>query len=139
MQPSSATETATGAAPPTAGEQAAGPRFAAALGQKDFEAITSLLDAAVDFRGLTPRRNWEASSAQAVVDDILRQWFEDTDIIDEVVSIDADAFADRQRVAYRFRGHNADGPFVVEQQAYYTENDGRINWMRVVCSGFRPA
>jgi hypothetical protein len=31
-----------------------------------------------------------------------------------------------------------DGPFVVEQQAYYEERDGRIGWMRVVCSEFRP-
>jgi hypothetical protein len=29
--------------------------------------------------------------------------------------------------------------FVVEQQAYTTEKDGRINWMRVLCSGFRPS
>jgi len=26
---------------------------------------------------------------------------------------------------------------VVEQQAYFTERDGRIDWMRVLCSGFR--
>jgi len=25
---------------------------------------------------------------------------------------------------------------VVEQQAYLKENDGRIAWMRVVCTGF---
>jgi len=31
-----------------------------------------------------------------------------------------------------------DGPFIVEQQAYYTERDRRITWMRVLCSGFRP-
>ena len=32
----------------------------------------------------------------------------------------------------------ADGRFLVEQQAYIEERDGRIGWMRVVCSGFRP-
>jgi hypothetical protein len=41
-------------------------------------------------------------------------------------------------VSYRFRGHNADGPFVAEQHAYYTERDAHINYMRVLCSGFRP-
>jgi hypothetical protein len=30
------------------------------------------------------------------------------------------------------------GPFVVEQQAYYTDRSGQITWMRVLCSGFRP-
>ena len=115
-----------------------GRRFADALSRKDFDTITDLLDTGVDFRGLTPRRAWEASSAEVVVDDILRQWFEDSDELDELVSLEADSFADRQRVAYRFRGRNPDGPFVVEQQVYYTEQDGRINWMRVLCSGFRP-
>jgi hypothetical protein len=27
----------------------------------------------------------------------------------------------------------------VEQQAYLSTRDGQIDWMRVVCSGFRPA
>jgi hypothetical protein len=129
MPPSSATDAAVS---PALGDQ-----FATALGRKDFDAIMRLLDPRVDFRGLTPRRNWEATDAGAVVDDILRQWFEETDSLDEILSVESDAFADRQRVAYRFRGHNADGTFVVEQQAYYTENAGRIDWMRVLCSGFR--
>ena len=46
--------------------------------------------------------------------------------------------ADRQQLRYRFRGRNADGPMVVEQQAYFAERDGGIGWMRVVCSGCRP-
>jgi hypothetical protein len=45
---------------------------------------------------------------------------------------------DRERVGYRFRVRNPDGLFVVEQQAYLSGSDGRIEWMRVVCSGFRP-
>jgi hypothetical protein len=73
-----------------------------------------------------------------VVDDVLRFWFEDSDELEQVVAIGTDSFADRRRVGYRFEGRNPDGPFVVEQQAYYTERDGRIDWMRVVCSGFRP-
>jgi hypothetical protein len=38
-----------------------------------------------------------------------------------------------------WEAHDPDGRFVVEQQAYLAERDGRIGWMRVVCSGFRPA
>jgi hypothetical protein len=26
----------------------------------------------------------------------------------------------------------------VEQQAYLSERDGRIGWLRVLCSGYRP-
>ena len=134
MHSSSATET-TARADAT---DNVGRKFAEALGRKDFEGVMAQLDPAIDFRGLTPGRAWEASDARGVIDDILRQWFEDTDDLEEILSIETDSFADRERVAYRFRGRNADGSFVVEQQAYYTNKDGRISWMRVLCSGFRP-
>ena len=49
------------------------------------------------------------------------------------------AVGDRERVGYRFSGRNPDGRFVVEQQAYLSERDGRIGWMRALCSGFRRA
>ena len=112
--------------------------FADALSRKDFDEVTALLHPDVDFCGLTSRRVWEASDAKSVVDDILMSWFEPSDELERLVSMQTDAFADRARVGYRLEGHNPDGPFVVEQQAYYEERDGRIGWMRVMCSGFRP-
>lgn len=120
------------------GDAQIGAAFAQALGRKDFDAIDGLLDSAIDFRGLTPGRAWEAIGSRAVIDEVLTRWFEESDRLEEIESIRTDAFADRERVAYRFRGVNPNGPFVVEQQAYYTERDGRIDWMRVLCSGFRP-
>ena len=37
------------------------------------------------------------------------------------------------------RSRNPEGSFVVEQQGYLTTGeDGRIEWMRLVCSGYRP-
>lgn len=57
----------------------------------------------------------------------------------ELETLESDAFADRERVGYRFSVNNSDGRFLVEQQAYLEERDGQIGWMRVVCSGFRPA
>jgi hypothetical protein len=65
-------------------------------------------------------------------------WLEDKDEIESVESVESDAVADRERVGYRFGVRNPDGRFLVEQQAYLAEMDGRIGWMRVVCSGFRP-
>lgn len=120
-----------------ASEPKLGPAFAQALGRKDFDQIMRLLHPEIDFRGLTPGRNWEATGPHAVVEDVLRQWFEDSDELERVISIETDSVADRDRVAYRFHGRNQDGPFIVEQQAYYSERDGRIDWMRVLCSGFR--
>jgi SnoaL-like domain len=122
----------------TASESNLGRAFAEALGHKEFDRVAALLAPDVDFRALTPRRAWEATGTQAVVDDVLRQWFEDSNQLEQVISIETDSVADRQRVAYRFHGRNQDGPFVVEQQVYYSERDGGIDWMRVVCSGFRP-
>jgi hypothetical protein len=116
-----------------------GTQFAEALAAKDFDRVQSLLHPEIDFAGLTPRRSWAAGDPARVIDDVLRQWFEDADEVDEVLSIETEAVADRERVGYRFAGHNGDGAFVVEQQAYLSERDGRIDWMRVICSGMRPA
>lgn len=115
-----------------------GAAFAHALSKKDFAALNALLHPEIDFRGLTPRRHWEASTPDDVIQGILRQWFEDSDHIDELVHVETDAFADCQRVAYRFHVTNPDGRYLVEQQAYLQERDGKIGWMRVLCSGFRP-
>ena len=139
MHSSSATDTR-GEPDEAAGAATGGPlgrTFAEALGRKDFDAVRPLLDPEIDFRGLTPGRAWEASSP-AVVEHVLRQWFEDSDELEKIVSIETDSFADRERVACRLHGRNQDGPFIVEQQAYYSERDHRIDWVRVLCSGFRP-
>jgi hypothetical protein len=58
--------------------------------------------------------------------------------IRDLMHPETDAFADCARVGYRFSVRNPDGRFLVEQQAYLTPRDGRIGWMRVVCSGYRP-
>ena len=98
----------------------------------------ALLRGEIDFRGLTPRRTWEADNPNDVIQGILRQWFEDEDHIEELISVDTDAVADRARVGYRLRVRNPDGLYAVEQQAYLEERDGQIGSMRVLCSGFRP-
>ncbi len=137
MQPSSATDAA--ATPRHACDTSTlGFAFADALGHEDFETVHGLLHARIDFRGLTPGRAWEASGSSEVINDVLRKWFDDSDQLAEIEAVHTDSFADRERVAYRFRGENQDGPFVVEQQVYYTEKDGQINWMRILCLGFRP-
>lgn len=115
-----------------------GADFARALAAKDFGRVQQLLHPEIDFRGLTPRRSWEASDADSVIAGVLREWFEDSDEIEALVELECDAFADRERVGYRFSVRNPKGRFLVEQQAYLEARDGRIGWMRVVCSGYRP-
>ena len=115
-----------------------GAAFATALAAKDFDAIRAILHPEIDFRGLTPRRDWEASDPETLIGTVLTQWFEDSDEIEELLKLETDAFADRERVGYRFLVRNPEGLFEVEQQVYIGELDGRIGWMRTVCSGFRP-
>jgi ketosteroid isomerase-like protein len=114
-------------------------RFVRAIAEHDRTALEALLAPDIDFRGLTPGRSWEAATPPDVVDVVLGHWFEDTDRIEAVTRIEhGDDVADVQRVGYRFDVSNDAGPQTVEQQAYYRVSDGRLSYVRVVCSGFRP-
>ena len=116
-----------------------GSRLARGVAAKDRTSLLDLLDPAVDFRGMTPGRFWEAGSATELVDDvILGAWFEPTDHIDSLEHVETGSVADRDRVGYRLRVTNADGTYLVEQQAYFAVEDGRITSLRIMCSGYRP-
>jgi hypothetical protein len=115
-----------------------GEGFVEAMAAKDYDRVTELVAPGVDFRAITPNRFWQVSSGEALVSEVLPSWFEESDHIEELVELETDSFSDREHLAYSFRGHNQDGPFVVEQHAYYAVEGGRIAWMRVLCSGFRP-
>lgn len=116
-----------------------GAEFAQALGAKDSARLLELMHPEIDFRGLTPGRSWEANDRDAVIALLLGHWFEEADDIEALEQLESDAFADCQRVGYRFSVRNPDGRFLVEQQAYLSVRDGAIEWMRVLCSGYRPA
>lgn len=116
-----------------------GRRFAEAIAGKNEAALRGLLADDVDFKGLTPRRFWEAASPDEVTEVVFGNWFEEQDRIDAVTVLDeGDDVGDTHRVAYRFDLTTPDGPRVVEQQAYYRDQDDRLVYVRVVCSGFRP-
>jgi hypothetical protein len=115
-----------------------GPAFAHALARRDFAQIAEVLCRDIEFRALTPRRSWDAPSAEETLR-VLRTWFDETKVVDDVLGVRTDTVGDRHCVTYRFAGETAQGRFVVEQHAYYTEREERIGWMRLLCSGFRPA
>jgi hypothetical protein len=116
-----------------------GVRFVKALATKDRPGLLDVLDPDIDFRALTPGRFWEAASALELVDDVLLgAWFEPTDHIDALADLQTGSVGGgRQRVGYQLVVTNADGPHLVEQQAYYDVTDDRISWLRVMCSGYR--
>ena len=101
------------------------------------QTISGLLHPEVDFRGMTPGRVWEADGPDDVLA-VLGTWFDVGDVIEGVELVETDGFADRERVGYRLRVRNDGGLHLVEQQAYLTERDGRIGWLRIMCAGYRP-
>jgi hypothetical protein len=113
--------------------------FASALARKDVPALRVLLAPDVDFKGLTPRRFWEAGDPDGVLDILLGHWFEPQDQIDGIAALESGAdVEDVRRIGYRFDLTTPDGPHTVEQQVYYREHDGQLAYLRIVCSGFRP-
>jgi hypothetical protein len=110
----------------------------AALAAKDTNSLVALFASDVDFRAMTPRRFWEADSPQLVVHEVLYEWFEPKDVIERIDYVEAGNAGDRERIDYRFLIRNPDGPFIVEQRAYFDVNEaGRISYMRTICSGYR--
>ena len=115
-----------------------GTDFAKAFAAKDADRIRELVHPEIDFKALTPNRNWEASDQDKLVSMLFDEWLEDSDEVQGIESVESDSFADRERVGYRLAVRCPDGNFLVEQQAYIEERDGTIGWMRVVRSGWRP-
>jgi hypothetical protein len=111
--------------------------FGEAVAAKDADGVRALLHPDLDFREMTPGKVWEAAGPEDVLF-ALGQWFEDSDVIEDLEQIDTDSFADRARVGYRLRVSNPDGRHLVEQQAFVGERDGRIGWLRIMCAGYRP-
>lgn len=105
---------------------------------RDFERARSLLHPEVDFRGMTPRKIWEAEGP-AGVEDVLRKWLDAPD--EEIALVEATEpvhVEDTMRVGWRVQARDSEGPFVFEQQVYARERDGQVVWLRVMCSGQRP-
>ena len=121
--------------------ESAGLRFAHALAAKDKTELRQCLADEIDFQALTPGRHWQATSADEVVEEIvLGRWFDDSDRIQALRSASDEAVVRRRRLLYELAVSNADGEFLVEQQAYYQcGEDGRIAWMRVLCAGYQAA
>ena len=112
--------------------------FVDAIVARDEEALRGSLASKVDFKGLTPGRFWEADDPGGVRDVVLGHWFEDQDKVVAVRDVTEGQVADTLRIGYQLDLECPDGPYVVEQQAYYRTGPDGIDYLRIVCSGFRP-
>ena len=119
--------------------ETAGEQFVRAFTARDRVGLSAVLADSIDFRGLTPGRSWEGTTSREVVDEILLgHWLDDTDHVTELISVATGRVADREHVAYRFRLESAGISYIAEQQAYYMVSGGKIDWLRMLCSGTRP-
>lgn len=48
------------------------------------------------------------------------------------------AVGERKSATYRLLVSNPGGRYEVEQQAYFSAAEGRITFLRMLCSGFMP-
>ena len=114
-----------------------GTAFATALGAKDFDALEKILAADVDFRALTPNLAWQKRSAKEVVADVLNEWFDENDHIEELRTVQVRPVAGpRSLLSYTLVVRNDDGMYLVEQQAYFECANGKITCLRVLCAGY---
>lgn len=115
-----------------------GERFAHAIAAQDPSALRAVLADHVDFAALTPGGQWTATGPAEVVDDVvLGRWFAPDRRIVGLSSVTTAEVADCRHVGYRLLVQRDGADHVVEQHAFYTARDGRIDWIRIVCSGYR--
>jgi hypothetical protein len=112
-------------------------RFVDAIVAHDEDALRGSLAPDVDFKGLTPGRLWEADSPDGVRDIVLGHWFEEQDHVSAVADVTESEVGDTARIGYRLDLELPDGPYVAEQQAYYRSGSEGIDYLRIMCSGFR--
>jgi hypothetical protein len=123
---------------PSATDRSLGTELAHAIARQDATALRGLLSTPVTFRAVTPRRFWDAETAVGVADVILGVWFGPDKHDTDITSLETDTVGDVEKVSYRLRVDLGSGLSVIEQVIYYTEADGQIVDLRLVCSGFRP-
>jgi hypothetical protein len=123
---------------PSATDRSLGPDLAHAIATQDAAALRSLISTPVTFRAVTPTRFWDAETALGVADVILGIWFGPDKVVTDISWLATGAVGDVEKVSYRLTVDLESGPSVIEQAIYYTEADGQIVDMRLVCSGFRP-
>jgi len=109
--------------------------FVDALARQAWEDLAACLDDSLRFRALIPSGLRTADDRVSALS-YFQKWFGDADQL-VLVTSEVLAMHDRLHVTYRFRAHE-DQWYIVEQQAYCVVQEGHIEQMDLLCSGFRP-
>lgn len=123
---------------PSATDRQLGTELAHAIATQDAGALRALLSTPVTFRAVTPSRCWDSDSASGVAEVVLGVWFAPPKKVTDLASLVTDRVGDVQKVSYRLSVDLESGPTVIEQVVFYSQTDGKITDLRLVCSGFQP-
>ena len=107
-------------------------RLLEALAARDWDALATLFAEDATLRMQTPGPLREDAGPSAIAARF-RFWFGELDGF-ELREADAVPVADRVRVHYRVAG----GGRTTDHTGYLAVEDGRIAWLVMTCSGFRP-
>ncbi len=114
--------------------------FLEGLAAQDFTKLGGALAADACLRALLPLGLREWTGAEAIAGQFAR-WFGDTEDF-ELIEVAAGEVGGRLHLSWRLRlqaERLGAGWFTVEQQAYAdTGDDGRITWLDLLCTGYRP-
>ena len=111
--------------------------FLDALGRRDFEQLSGYFKPTPRARLLTPSALAMPSSA-AGVGAKFRQWFGEADVF-EVEQAEASAVGGCVSLRYRLHLREHGEWYTCEQQVYCRLQDGLIERIDLLCSGFQPA
>jgi hypothetical protein len=121
-------------------ESASAGSFVEGLAAQDFAKLGGALAAGACLRALLPSGLREWVGAEVIADRFAR-WFGDTEDF-ELVEATAGEVGGRLHLHWRLRlraERLGSGWFTVEQHAYAdTGGDGRIAWLDLLCTGYRP-
>jgi hypothetical protein len=112
-----------------------GTRFVEVLSGRDWNEMEGLFKPSTQFRALVPSGIREASTG-VDASEHFQQWFGKA-IAVELMGSTVEPLLDRIHIAYRLRVQK-DRWYRIEQQAFCTVTEDRIETMDLVCSGFRP-
>jgi hypothetical protein len=113
-----------------------GTAFVTALMGRDFERLQTYFADRVYFRALVPSGMREGNNAVEATN-WFRHWFDEAEEF-QILTASTNQISDRLHIAYRIRVREKQDWELVEQQAYCAVHNGLIDFMHLLCSGFRP-
>ena len=113
-----------------------GEEWIQAIIDQDFEYLTTICHPDIKSTLLLPKRIAHLESATDLAKEV-EDWFGEYDFIQKEQSRVA-MVGEKLAIFYRLRCKESREANTIEQQLYCTVRDGRIEQLRLICSGFQP-